>query len=529
MAFSESRKHSLSSRFQLPGWWMSLILAGIIVAGCLPRFFKLGHESLNFDELASVWTSKLPLNRIIPEAVAAGHPPAFNLITHFWPMPAGNEFFSRTPSALLGVLIIALVYITGKELLNRAAGLWAAAITAASPLMIWYSRDATYYCWLMAVSLLSLYFLIISSRRGGWMRWSLYSFATLLVVGSYFLAFILIIAGMAAFWLLRDPRLGQMQQWAVSHAILAAAVVALFFMTRSATGGRSGLSMPSLQQIMKDIINWPVVFVQGYADQAIGSGVLGPMVSHREIIIACMCAAFIAILIFLRTVRKKRFFSRDVSALLIYAAILVIGPVVVQLAAPGSVFASRYYVWAAPAFALTLSFILAKLPLKIALFSGVILLALMTFYTVDEIKVRRNENWRDIMAIIATQSQPVAGILCFPEMHCSVAAAFYLPSSIPLYGGNISGDGVTNMYLKPWSGFTNVLPTPFPGGGLDAEIRQDLAGAGQVWMVTGDGALGNYPPTPQAKEILEKYWKEGGKWDFPPLELFRYQASSAGN
>ncbi len=499
---------------------MTAIILTVILVGTFLRFFRLGFESLNYDELASIWTSKLQLSQIIPQAIAAGHPPVFNLITHFWPMPAAKEFFARAPSAFFGILIIPLAYLTGKELRDPVTGLWAAAFLGVSPLMIWYSRDATYYSWLTFISLLSFYFLIRSSRRGRLINWSMYVFSALLVIFSYFLAFILIIAGALVFWIIRGAIADRLRHWVLSNAFLGFVLVIFFFASRSATVERAGLSLPSMLPLLKNAINWPVVFMQGYANQNIGGGVLGPVVSQREGLITVTVVAAIAVLLAVSRSVRMKFFSRETLATLVYLVILVLLPIAVQLAAPGAAFATRYYVWAAPAFAIFLGLILAKVPGRLAIPAGLILLAIMLFYTGNEIRVRRNEDWRGIMSIINTDSEPGDKIMCFPEEHCLVAADFYRSADLPIFGGYIGGK--TYIYFRPWHGFNGEEPTPLSGSSLADKIKNDLAGAGTIWLITGDGSLGNYPASGQANAIMEKYWQKDGYWNFPPLELVKF-------
>ncbi len=496
-----------------------IILELLVLCAVFLRFVKLGHESLNYDELASVWVSRLPAGQLVSRAIASGHPPAFNLLTHFWPLPPGSEVWARVPSAFIGILIVPLAYITGKEIGSRPAGIWAAAFSAFSPLMIWYSRDATSYGWLMLVCLLSFYFLARSSRRGGWGNWALYVLAVLLAIFTYFLSFILVLAGLAVYPLLRRAGKSNLRGWAVSHAFLAAALAIFFVLTRSATAGRSGLSVPSLTNLIKDIINWPVVFVRGYANETIGGGVLGAEVSQREAVIAA--AVIAAILISLIAARRVRqlFFRREIIAASIYVLFLVIGPVAVQLAAPGSSFASRYYSWAAPVFAVLLALLLTSLPGRVAWLGGVPLIAAMLFYSGTEIKVRRNEAWRTVFSIVAKGRQKDDGYLCFPEVHCVVAAAFYLPQVSRFSGGDIENGGA-DMSEKTWAGWTEKYPfLPYRGGAVEDKISRDLSSAARVWLIIGDGAVGNYPASPLVRGIMRKDWKQAGNWDLPPLDL----------
>ncbi len=497
----------------------AMVLELLILAGAFVRFFKLAHESLNYDELASVWTSKLPLGRLISEAIAQGHPPVFNLLAYFWPMPAGGEIWARFLSAFFGVLIIPLIYATGKEIHSRRAGLWAAAFAAISPLMVWYARDATSYSWLTLVSLLSFYFLARCSKRGGWKNWALYIIATLLMIFSFYLAFIMVFAGLAVYWLLTDSRNRRVSGWAVSHVFLGMVLTVFFLLTRSATAGRSGLSMPSLTFFAKDVIYWPIAFVQGYASQDIGGGVLGVLITHREAIIVMAIAGLLMLALAAFKPARRMLIKREIVAAGVYLLILVAGPVAVQLAAPGASFAERYYAWAAPAFALFLGLIVSNIPPRLAFLAGTPFIAAMLYYSAVELKVPRNENWRGVMSIIAANRSGGDEMLCFPETHCAVAAAFYLPGNLQMFGGYVQSYGA-DLSSKPWGGYSNrEFFSQYRGNELDSKINSYLQTADRVWLVSGDGALGNYPASPQISAVMAKSWKRVQNWDMPPLDL----------
>ncbi|MHB1464534.1 MAG: glycosyltransferase family 39 protein [Thermoleophilia bacterium] len=503
----------------------AIILALLVLAGALIRLVKLSHESLNFDELASVWTSRLALGHIVTEAIAQGHPPAYNLAQHFLPMPAGDETMARLLPAFLGILTLPLVYLAGKELRSRSAGLWAAAFAAVCPLMIWYSRDATSYSWLTLFTLLSFYFLIRASRRGGWSNWAMYVIATLLVIFTYFLAFIVVIAGLTVFWIVRGPGKERVREWAISHAFLGFTLAIFFLLTASATSGRSGLAIPPKKLFLEDLVNWPLVFVRGYATQSIGGGVMAIGVPTAAVIAACAVVAALISLMAFRPVRE-RFLKLDVVAAGVYTLFLVAVPVVVQLASPQAQFASRYYAWAAPLSALFIALLLTSLPARLAWLAGVPLLLVMSYYAQIEVRVRRNENWRDIAAIIAARGQPDDEIMCFPEAHCVVAFAFYSSRTLPTTGGNIAG-GKVSMIPGTWNGYKDAKQNLVAGSNeLTDAIMNDVDGARRIWLVMGDGAVGNYPAAPQVNAVVQSHLRQSGNWDLPPLDLRLFDSVS---
>ena len=55
----------------------SRLLQAILLLGAGVRIFQLGRESLWYDELYTVWASRLPLGELVWEVPASGHPPRF--------------------------------------------------------------------------------------------------------------------------------------------------------------------------------------------------------------------------------------------------------------------------------------------------------------------------------------------------------------------------------------------------------------------------------------------------------------------
>src|SRR5947209_19458868 len=89
-------------------------------------------------------------------------PPLYFVIAWVWTKLFGSgEVGLRSLSAFLGIAVIPVTYLCGKELVSRAAGLVAAAFAAFSPFMIWYSQEARSY---MLFGLLSGASLLLCAR-----------------------------------------------------------------------------------------------------------------------------------------------------------------------------------------------------------------------------------------------------------------------------------------------------------------------------------------------------------------------------
>ena len=106
------------------------------------------------------------------------------------------------------------MFAAGKELVSRRAGLIAAALTATSPLMIWYSQEARAYALLVLFGAASVYYfarLLNNPTRGNYVAFGVVSGLALL---SHYLAGLLFVAeAVALYW---DPARRHATRWVVA-------------------------------------------------------------------------------------------------------------------------------------------------------------------------------------------------------------------------------------------------------------------------------------------------------------------------
>ncbi|MHB8967989.1 MAG: glycosyltransferase family 39 protein [Thermoleophilia bacterium] len=241
--------------------------AAIAVAAIFLRFFALGRDSLWFDELYNVWSARFPLADQMAEGLAAGHPPLYYLIARLWFAVGESEVWVRALSGLSGLLLVWLMYLLGRELFSRQAGLWAAALAAVSPVLVWYSRAATFYSLLFLLTALSLLFLARATIRGGGRNWAGYAAAMTAVYLTSFFAAVLQLAGIAAFWLLKGRKAGQAKTFLLVQAPLSLMALAALAASRySVAEDTSTLTMPSLGSLylpVKRAITAPLPLLAG--------------------------------------------------------------------------------------------------------------------------------------------------------------------------------------------------------------------------------------------------------------------------
>jgi mannosyltransferase len=134
-------------------------IAALIAVGVLLRLYRLGIEPLWLDEAASLTLARLPLSMIWSWAptVDPANPPLYYALLHLWLRVGDTETVLRLLSVMLGAMTIPVVYLLGRCLAGRAAGLLAALLFATSPLHVWYAQDARPYTLLTLGAVLAMF------------------------------------------------------------------------------------------------------------------------------------------------------------------------------------------------------------------------------------------------------------------------------------------------------------------------------------------------------------------------------------
>ncbi len=134
------------------------ILAAITAAGALLRFATLDAQSFWLDEAFTVDHIEggfaTMLSEVADDEVT---PPLYFAVLWVWKHLFGSgEVGLRSLSAMLGTATIPLAYAIANRLGGFRVGCFVAALTATSPLLVWYSQEARVYSLLILLGGLSL-------------------------------------------------------------------------------------------------------------------------------------------------------------------------------------------------------------------------------------------------------------------------------------------------------------------------------------------------------------------------------------
>jgi len=221
--FAQSLREAARARSR--AFW---IVAGLTVLAAALRFATLGVQAYHHDEI--VTASRVLRGSFWHAMDAVGFsesaPPLYYALAWLWTQATGTgEFGLRSLSAVAGVATVPVGYLVGRELHGRRTGLWAAALVAVSPMLLWYSQEARAYALLVLLCALSLLYCARARQSGGQRDFVLWGLFSGLALATHYFAFFPILA--EAIWLIARrrraslPGLGVLGLFALALAPLA--------------------------------------------------------------------------------------------------------------------------------------------------------------------------------------------------------------------------------------------------------------------------------------------------------------------
>ena len=136
--------------------------------GGLLRVNQIGAKGLWLDEAFSVWMGWNSLPDLIAWLLRVDqHPPLYYTLLHLWMTFGDSAAHVRTLSALFGTLTIPVIYLLGRRLSGRGAGLIAALILALSPFHVRFAQETRMYTLLtlnVSLAMLCLTYVLTDPR-----------------------------------------------------------------------------------------------------------------------------------------------------------------------------------------------------------------------------------------------------------------------------------------------------------------------------------------------------------------------------
>ena len=235
------------------GW----ILGALIVVAAVIRIITLNNQSIWADEALTAYEAGLPFGAMIHTVTTVETtPPLYFVLVWGWAkvFGAGTEAL-RSLSAIAGVAMVPIAYLSARDLISRRAGLLAAAFVTVNPFMIWYSQEARAYMLVAALAGASFLWFVRALRdpsRGNLAWWAVLS--SLALMTHFFAGFAV---APEAIWLLYRSRT---RLTAAAVGVVALAQIAMLpfaIEDSSAAHGVSWIShSPPQNRIAVTVIEW---------------------------------------------------------------------------------------------------------------------------------------------------------------------------------------------------------------------------------------------------------------------------------
>lgn len=175
--------------------YTNIVLLAILLIGSFLRIYRLNFKGLWLDEILTIIPAK---SNTISGVLASTSvynisPPLDFIIVHFFLQFGNNDFITRLPSALFGILSIVLIFIVAKSLFGTKEGMISALLLSIAPMHIWYSQEARMYSLFVFLSLLSILFFYKAIVADEKKMWYGFIISTTLNIYTHYFAFFMIL------------------------------------------------------------------------------------------------------------------------------------------------------------------------------------------------------------------------------------------------------------------------------------------------------------------------------------------------
>ena len=142
-----------------------------MATGLVLRLPGLEGRPIWYDEAFSLLLAARPFAQVLSGTAADTMPPSYYFLLGLWRGLGQAIWQQRFLNVVLGVALVGLVYLFGRELYGRPAAGWAAMLAAISPLLIYHAQELRMYT-LLTLSLTAYaYFFLLAQKGAGRFAW----------------------------------------------------------------------------------------------------------------------------------------------------------------------------------------------------------------------------------------------------------------------------------------------------------------------------------------------------------------------
>jgi 4-amino-4-deoxy-L-arabinose transferase-like glycosyltransferase len=326
------------------GLWGAVIpLAAIVVAALILRFWGLGKTSLWYDEVVTMRVAQTPsLAALIAalDQIDGTRAPLHPWILQVWLKVFGSsDLAGRSLSAVCGLGTVVVVYFLGRAAFDEATARWSAWLAAVCPPLVYYSREARMYAWLVLLTCLSWLVFFSFRHAVGLARVGFYGLLLVALVYSHPLGLFMVGAHAVAYLAARSSLRLSLTKWLVLQGAVALAIapwIPRYF--------DHGTDYPLPRQTIRFLLAVPIEYVGGNSA------------------VFAVCASIVAYGIVGRRPWRAWESKTENEILICWAALPPLAMFVYSHVSQSIFGPPRYHLFCAPAYLILLAHGLARLP-----------------------------------------------------------------------------------------------------------------------------------------------------------------------
>jgi mannosyltransferase len=352
-------------------------VGALTLAALLLRVSQV-HQSLFGDEL---WTYQQVAHHSLTGMFHAIRPPGENAPPLFFVLAWASAkvgdptVWIRFPSLVLGAATVPVVYVLGRELAGRTAGVIAAALIAVNPFALYYGTEARPYATMAFFVAVSTVAIVKATRTGALPWWVLYVLsAAAAAYSGYTAIFPLAVQAGWSLWICRGR---------LTRPLLADAAIVLLYVPwlphlyakqLAVIGFLEPLTLHNaLRDILRVIVGYPYASVTAI-----------PTVPGLIVLAVCALAGAAALVVGVRTGQLRVARRGDLWFICALAAAAPVG-VALYSSISTDIWDARDLYAAAPAMSVLLGTLLAAIPSRLRVAAVTAVLATIVFATVRAI------------------------------------------------------------------------------------------------------------------------------------------------
>ncbi len=518
----------------------TVILIIIFAIGIFLRFFKLGGQSVWIDEFCTArFAANKDLIMVFWDVFAKDmHPPMFYMLEHIFCGIFGySELSLRFLPFVFGVISMFVFYRFVRAFFSEETSLIATALFCLNPYQIYYAQEARNYTMFLVVSMLMMYYFLMSIKYNSFMAgpfvfWS--------VLGIYTHAFavilLLVMNGVLIIGYREEIRLNL---WLKAQAVIAVFLLPMFMFLLKASSAESYYH--NMQMFLA-----PFYSMKNY--------LFGMTFDWGIFTVIALVAALYLVIIGAFTYRQK---SIKITGIIFWvSAGFMLFPWIISVLTGKSIYSERTFILVSALIIVLLSIGISYMSMQgktlaMTVMFGIYSLALYNYYFVEKYQkadykkqyTQVAENFREGDVIVHSFMASYSSFEFYSRYMSNTKISNRLMGEIPEFKGSGLRFKIRDMWrafknevllkkfgMDIYAGFDKNTLTSQDAMGLPGKyrrvwfVRDNKIGMKEIWLPIGNIWNSNYdsgePPDINKLPWVSRYYKVSKKESFYADDIF---------